>query len=94
MHNQHIINPTAKQLRELVKSHCKGCIYDPQLEGNWISQVEGCTVKACELYNVRPLTKATRDKLNEERIASMSPSERAVYEQRRDHGRKLAATPR
>jgi hypothetical protein len=88
MNEQHIINPTPSQLKAAIRSHCKGCIYDAQASGDWITQVEGCTVKNCELYNLRPMTKATRDKLNEERIAAMSPTERATYERRRENGKK------
>jgi hypothetical protein len=88
MNDQHIIKPTISQLKDAIKSHCKGCIYDAQASGDWITQVEGCTVKNCELYNLRPLTKATRDKLNDERIAAMSPTERSTYEKRRAQGMK------
>ena len=44
-------------LRDRINAHCKGCIYDANSGlGTWRQQVEGCTVKSCELYPVRPVS--------------------------------------
>lgn len=48
-------------LRKSINDHCKSCIYDP-LSGNgtWRKQVTDCTVKSCNLYNVRPVSKPSK----------------------------------
>ncbi len=41
-------------LRKAVDAYCKSCIHDPLAGlGNWKQQVEGCTVKKCELFEYR-----------------------------------------
>lgn len=48
----------AASLRTAINEKCKDCIYDPQSGlGHWRQQVEGCTVKACPLFEVRPRSK-------------------------------------
>ena len=44
--------------RKCVDKNCKSCIYDPKVAGTWRQQVTLCSVKDCELYPVRPVTKA------------------------------------
>lgn len=45
-------------LRKYINEHCKGCIYDCGAAGTWRQQVTLCTIKSCELYPVRPVTKS------------------------------------
>ncbi len=47
-------------LRKAINAHCKSCIYDDAEKGTWVKQVENCTVYKCDLYKVRPLTKASK----------------------------------
>lgn len=47
-----------RSLRKLINQHCKDCVYDPKSGlGTWRQQTEGCTVKSCALYPVRPVSK-------------------------------------
>jgi hypothetical protein len=42
-------------LRAAINAMCKSCVYDPLSGmGTWRQQVEGCTVKVCALWPVRP----------------------------------------
>ena len=43
-------------LRGKVDAKCVDCIYDPKGRGNWRQQVSACTVVACPLYDVRPVS--------------------------------------
>ena len=46
-------------LRVSINKYCQSCIYDPKSGlGTWRQQVEACTVTKCELYAVRPRSKA------------------------------------
>lgn len=46
-------------LRKCIEAKCKDCTYDQLAGGSWREQVEQCTVRACPLWEVRPLTVAT-----------------------------------
>ena len=46
-------------LKKSVENMCKSCSYDPTQAGSWRHQVEGCTVKTCALWEVRPVTMET-----------------------------------
>ena len=51
--------PRKKQpsLRKAINEKCKDCGYDDQSGlGTWRQQTEGCTVKLCPLWPVRPLS--------------------------------------
>jgi hypothetical protein len=45
-------------LRSPINEHCKSCIYDRLEPGTWRQQVTLCSVRSCELHEVRP--KSTR----------------------------------
>ena len=45
-------------LRKCIDRNCKSCIYDQKQPGTWRQQVACCSVRNCELYPVRPVTKA------------------------------------
>lgn len=48
-------------LRKAINDKCRDCIYDPQSGlGNWRQQVTLCTIKACPLWMVRPLSSPRR----------------------------------
>lgn len=66
--------------KKAIALHCKGCIYDSQDKGNWLQQVEACTIRNCSLYHHRPLTAKTRRFNNENRLASLTPAEREIVE--------------
>jgi len=47
-------------MRAAVNAKCKDCIYDPAAPGNWRQQVQGCTVKSCPLFQIRPVSAPKR----------------------------------
>jgi hypothetical protein len=66
--------------KKAIANHCKGCIYDSHDKGNWLQQVEGCTITDCSLYHHRPLTAKTRRLNSETRLALLAPAEREIAE--------------
>ncbi|BDR25691.1 hypothetical protein RVBP17_2650 [Pseudomonas phage sp. 30-3] len=57
-------------LRKCIDEFCKGCIYDPESTGSWRQQVENCSAKSCELWEVRPVSVGTK----QERIIAKQKS--------------------
>ena len=45
-------------LRKCINDNCKTCVYDPKAAGTWRQQVTLCMVMSCDLFPVRPVTKA------------------------------------
>ena len=43
-------------LRKAINAMCKSCVYDIKASGTWRQQVLLCSVKKCDLYEVRPTT--------------------------------------
>ena len=50
-----------KSLRKCINAHCRGCCYDDKAAGTWLAQVTLCSVRRCELYDVRPTTASIPD---------------------------------
>lgn len=48
-------------LRKAINLKCKDCIYDPTEPGSWVQQVEGCEIRSCSLWPVRPKSRAKAD---------------------------------
>ena len=46
-------------LKKCIEEKCKDCTYDHAAPGSWRQQVESCMVKACPLWEVRPVTMET-----------------------------------
>lgn len=46
-------------LKKCIENKCKDCTYDSFAPGSWRLQVEECRVKACPLWEVRPITMET-----------------------------------
>lgn len=46
-------------LKAAINAKCKDCTYDKAIPGTWRDQTEQCTVRACALWPVRPMTVAT-----------------------------------
>lgn len=46
-------------LKKCIEQKCKDCTYDQAAPGTWREQVEQCTVRACALWPVRPVSVAT-----------------------------------
>jgi len=46
-------------LKKCIEQKCKDCTYDQLAPGTWREQVELCTVRACALWPVRPMSIAT-----------------------------------
>lgn len=56
--------PRKKQpsLRKAINDKCKDCTYDDMSGlGTWRQQVEGCTVKVCALWPVRPVSRGDKN---------------------------------
>lgn len=47
-----------RSLRKCINAHCKCCIYDPKAAGTWRQQVTLCSVAGCDLFPVKPTSKA------------------------------------
>lgn len=47
---------TRVSLRAAINANCQSCVYDRAESGSWRKQVENCTITACSLHPVRPLT--------------------------------------
>ena len=52
--------PDRLSLRGAIDAKCRDCIYDELEPGSWRRQVAACTVTACPLHPVRPITYSTR----------------------------------
>lgn len=46
-------------LKQAIRAKCKDCTYDPLAGGTYLQQIEDCSVRACPLWEVRPMTTAT-----------------------------------
>ena len=58
--------------RKAIDEKCKSCTYDELAPGTWRMQTEECTVRSCPLWEVRPVTMATkRANADPERSAKM-----------------------
>ena len=66
--------------QKAIRNFCKGCIYDQAEKGNWLEQVERCTVVKCELYEHRPKTSKTKRFERENYLAMLSDEEREIVE--------------
>ena len=81
--------------QKAINAMCKACIYDSRHgNGYWTEQTEACTSRDCPLYELRPLSLETRDRLKEEKIAAMSPEQLVAYRNRQDSARERLATSR
>ena len=67
---------------------CKDCTYDELDAGTWTQQVEACGIESCSMWEYRPLSGATKQRLKEERIAQMSEEDLAVYTARAELARE------
>ena len=50
-----------RSLRKAINAHCKSCVYDNLAAGTWLAQVTLCSVRKCELFDVRPTTSSIPD---------------------------------
>lgn len=66
--------------RQAIAKYCKGCTYDPLDKGNWLKQVESCTITDCDLYPHRPVTGKTRRFQHENHLASLTSDQRELAE--------------
>ena len=70
---------------QAIRAFCISCIYDPHGgNGSMYDQIEACTAPDCALYEHRPLTTATKDKLRDEKIAAMNSEELAKYRDKQE----------
>ena len=58
-------------LKDAIRRKCKDCIYDPQVPGTYLEQIEMCTSEhSCPLWPVRPMTVATINLMRKNKAAS------------------------
>lgn len=69
--------------QQAINAKCKDCIYDEHNGGTWRDQTEDCTVISCPLYELRPVSAATKRKRSEERFNALSIEEQTVEQERR-----------
>ena len=76
--------------QQAINAKCKDCIYDEHNGGTWRDQTEACTVKSCPLYDLRPVSLATKRKRSEERFNALSESEKLIeISKRKEIGERL-----
>lgn len=69
--------------QKAIRAKCTECIYDPVGGGGTdLQQIEACTATNCPLYEWRPLTGRTKERLKNERIAMMSDEELEEFKRR------------
>jgi hypothetical protein len=76
--------------QQAINAKCKECIYDEHNGGTWKEQTEACTVSSCPLYDLRPVSLATKKKRSDERFNKLSDSEKQIeIEKRKAIGDRL-----
>jgi len=75
-------------LQKAINAKCRDCNYDQLDTGNWRQQIESCTSEDCALWPYRPVTGATKAARKAEKIAAMTPEEKAVYERKAELARE------
>lgn len=75
-------------LRQAVVAKCFDCNYDPLDAGSKHQQVESCTCTSCPLYEHRPLTGDTKQRLKDERYNAMTPKEQRIYDKKSELARE------
>jgi len=76
--------------QQAINAKCKDCIYDDQAGGTWREQTEGCEISSCPLYELRPVSAATKKQRSEERFNALSESEKLLeIEKRKAIGERL-----
>ena len=76
--------------QQAINAMCKSCVYDDQANGTWREQTEGCGIPSCPLYELRPVSAATRKQRSEERFNALSESEKIIeIEKRKAIGERL-----
>lgn len=73
--------------QEAIVAKCRDCIYDNEVPGTWRAQVEACPATDCSIYPYRPATNATKKRLREERLATMTPEELRSYREKQENAR-------
>jgi len=69
--------------QQAINAFCRDCIVDNKDVGTWRTQVEGCEMTDCPLYEYRPITTTTR-KANIQLIESMgSAKQKEALERKR-----------
>ena len=76
-------------LKQAVKANCKDCIYDPGAGGNFLEQIEACTITSCHLHEHRPITSATKQKLKEATLALLTNEQRQNIEELRNERARI-----
>ena len=69
--------------QQAINAKCKDCIYDEHNGGTWREQTEGCTVKSCPLFELRPVSAATKKQRSEDRFNALSIEEQSIEQAKR-----------
>lgn len=48
--------------RGKINAHCLDCTYDELAPGNWVQQIDRCTITSCALYSIRKRSKPHKPK--------------------------------
>ncbi len=78
--------------QEAIHAKCHKCCYDEYVPGTWRAQAEACSITDCSLYEHRPLTTVTKKRLQEAKIAAMSPKELRSYRAKQESARMRLST--
>ena len=71
-----------------INANCRACIYDPKSGmGHWRQQVAACTVYACALWPVRPVSERMQDGTPSPRTPEASRTWRDQSDRFQDDGR-------
>ncbi len=82
------MNKPSLSIKKAVAAHCKGCTYDPLDTGNWLQQVERCSITSCSLHEHRPLSGKTKRFLREKSLAMLQEAERQLIQIRSENAAK------
>jgi hypothetical protein len=75
--------------KKAIAAKCRECIYDDHPgNGTMLEQIEGCTSYACPLFELRPVTRKTRQERDKNYLAGLTPTERAIIKIRRENSKK------
>ncbi len=78
--------------QQTIDVNCKDCNYDELDVGTWRDQIERCPSPQCPFFEYRPLTTATKKRLQRAKIAAMTPEELRSYRAKQESARTRLST--
>lgn len=80
--------------QKAIDAKCKDCIYDELDIGTWRDQTTLCPAKSCDLWEYRPLNKASKLAIKEEKVANMSPEQLEKYKKKQEKAKETLQSAR